>query len=751
MVAWSDLNLADAHVDMLVGAGITPQLAKRRGYWTAYQTDVSKLRNVLGFADWQTPRAAFPALVLPMFPPGESTRTPATAQIRPAVPRPKGKGKDGPKYETPAKAANRLDVHPANAKHLGDPSRRLWITEGVKKADALAAQGEIAVAITGVWNWRGRTLDNGSTALGDFEAIALKGREAFVAFDSDAVANPHVRGAMVRLVGLLRARGATALFIVVPGSPESKRGVDDYLSAGGTVRELLELAVDSITSPTLYQPIIDLAREFCERMEHQHLYVPEWERWLVWNGQRWVEDVLSLRTEQAGIRFIEELVAAIKDPVRRARARYDISVGRARNLMSNTVRMHREELTVTVDELDAHPLLLNTQSGIVDLRTGELGAHDPSKLMTKITAGAYRSGIVSPDVRAVTTETVRPDAVEWLQKFFGYASRGTVTQELFVVLQGEGANGKTTLLEGIGAAMGDYADAVPSKLMTRRGLDEHATIEADLFGMRICWASETEEGSVLAIERIKSLTGGDKRKARRMRQDYWSFIPSHTLMLATNHRPNVPAGDWGTWRRLKLVTFPYRFTDIVELPDDRPGDDGLRDRLKTVQVCLDAMVTWIVEGSVMYERDGLRPFPDSVSVDTLDWRRSSDLMLAFTDDRTTWDEAGRIPRVEFAEQFNEYLTELRRPTWATSTIIEQLISTGRQAGRSITVTKSMGAHFLRGVRWATDAEKAARDDDARLGRARIEPEPEADREGSAPYRDVVDRINDGLDSDDDQG
>ena len=94
MVAWSDLNLADAHIDMLVGAGITPQLAKRRGYWTAYQSDVAKLRNVLGFADWQTPRAAFPALVLPMFPPGESTRTPATAQIRPAMPRSKGKGKE---------------------------------------------------------------------------------------------------------------------------------------------------------------------------------------------------------------------------------------------------------------------------------------------------------------------------------------------------------------------------------------------------------------------------------------------------------------------------------------------------------------------------------------------------------------------------------------------------------------------------------------------------------------------------------
>lgn len=749
MTGWIDLPLSNAHVDMLTAAGITPVLAKRRGYWTAEQKDAARLRNILGFADWQTRPSAFPALVLPMFPPGEPTRSPATAQIRPATPRSKGGGKDGPKYETPTKSVNRLDIHPANAKHLADTSRRAWFTEGIKKADALAARGEVAIAMTGVWNWRGKTLEEGSMALGDFESIALKDRQVYVCFDSDATLNPHVRKAMIRLVGLLRARGATTSFVVVPGAPEDKRGVDDFLAAGGSIVELIDLAVDEISAPSLNRPIIDLAKELCSRMEHQHLYVPEWESWLVWDGQRWVKDILSLRTEEAGLHFIEELVDAIKDPVSRAKARYNITVSKTRTLLSNTVRMHREELTVTVDDLDAHPLLLNVVNGIVDLRTGELGPHDPSKLMTKMTAGAYRKGVVSPDVQAATTGTVDPDAAEWLQRFFGYAARGTVTQELFVVLQGDGANGKTTLLEGIGAAMGDYADAVPSKLMTRRGLDEHATIEADLFGMRICWASETEEDSILAVERIKSLTGGDKRKARRMRQDYWSFTPSHTLMLATNHRPSVPAGDWGTWRRLRLVSFPYRFTDVIEHANDRLGDDGLRDRIRTVPTCLDAMVTWIVDGSVLYERHGLRPTPDSISVATLDWRRTSDLMLAFTDERTTWE--GRLKRSQFIQSFNQFLGELGRKAWVTSTILDQLTSTARQAGHQLGVRKVRGEYRLTGVRWATDVEKAEREADAQTGRGWEDVETDLDGEGDVPYRDVVDRINDEMETGDDQG
>ena len=748
MVDWKDLSLCAAHADMLIAAGVTPALAKRRGYWTAEQADIPRLRNVLGFSDRQTALSAFPALILPMFPPGTSSRTPTTAQMRPAAVRRKSATKDGPKYESPARSSNRLDVHPANAKHLADVLRRLWFTEGIKKADALTVRGEMAIGMTGVWNWRGKaTFDAGSTALGDFEFIALDGREIYVCFDSDANTNPMVRGAMKRLVGLLRSRGALVRFIVVPGDPALKLGADDFLAAGGTVDELIDHAVDELPSPTISLPLIDMAKELCERMEHQHLYVPEWSRWLVWDGRRWVDDVQALRTGQVAVRFIEELVEAIKDPEKRAKARHGINVRRARELLDNVVTMHREELTVTVDELDAHPLLLNVANGIVDLRTGELSPHDPTKLMTKITAGAYRKGVVSPDVIAATTELVRPDAVDWLQRLFGYAARGTVTQELFAVLLGDGANGKTTLLEGIGESMGDYADAVPSKLMTKRGMDEHATIEADLFGMRICWASETEDGVQLAIERIKSLTGGDKRKARRMRQDYWSFTPSHTLLLATNHLPLVSAGDWGVWRRLVLVDFPYRYTDVVEHPNDRIGDSDLRTRLRTLQPCLDAMVTWIVDGSVMFERRGLRPLPDSISAATLDWRQNSDLMLSFTYDRVTWDPRGQISQSEFVEAFNKFVVSIGRAAWTTQAITQQVTSTARQAGRELTRRKSNSLMRIVGVRWATDAEKATREADQQPA----EPAEEATTDGSVPYDDISEEIMKMGDMPDEQG
>ena len=42
----------------------------------------------------------------------------------------------------------------------------------------------------------------------------------------------------------------------------------------------------------------------------------------------------------------------------------------------------------TVDQWDSDPWLLNTPSGIVDLRSGEIGPHWPDDYMTKITGAA---------------------------------------------------------------------------------------------------------------------------------------------------------------------------------------------------------------------------------------------------------------------------------------------------------------------------------------------------------------------------
>ncbi|MDA8027550.1 MAG: DUF927 domain-containing protein [Nitrospiraceae bacterium] len=136
-----------------------------------------------------------------------------------------------------------LDVHPRSFSHIGTPAVDLWITEGVRKADSLLSHGtRCVVALSGVWNWRGSNEKGGTTALSDWESIALKGRNVYLVFDSDADRNPKVENARDRLANFLRGRGANVIILYLPDGESGKKvGVDDYLAAGNSLEKLKTL------------------------------------------------------------------------------------------------------------------------------------------------------------------------------------------------------------------------------------------------------------------------------------------------------------------------------------------------------------------------------------------------------------------------------------------------------------------------------------------------------------------------------
>ena len=113
------------------------------------------------------------------------------------------------RYEMPKGDRLILDVHPSVQHLLGDPTTPLWITEGVKKGDALASQGVCTIAlIGGVWGFRGTNEHGGKVILPDWEYIALNDREVIVAFDSDLATKSHVQAALNALWSLLRSKHA---------------------------------------------------------------------------------------------------------------------------------------------------------------------------------------------------------------------------------------------------------------------------------------------------------------------------------------------------------------------------------------------------------------------------------------------------------------------------------------------------------------------------------------------------------------
>ena len=687
---WSKLPLTQVHVEELKASGITHEVAKARGYRSVKSSSEVEM---LGFKRYQVPQSRMPGLVVPMYNPGSSDQ-PDSYQIKMATPR-TARGREI-KYETPSGLRNILDVNPAATQRIADPTEPLWIVEGLKKADALLSAGQVAVGIAGVWAWRGTNSAGGKTALAAFDDIALNGRTVYVCFDSDTFDKPQVRAAMERLVHYLRARGAEAKFLVVPaGSGGEKVGADDFLVAGGTIEQLVGHALDELPngnqgSRIQYEAVTAELDGF--------RYVVDWGRWIRWDGRVWRMD-----TTQGHL--VEGAIIDIIDPDRTALLGWQSSVQ-----VSHQIRktMERDERAFHVESrmLDSRPNLMNVANGTVDLRTGQLSPHNPENLLTKITAGAYLPGRKSEDIDAVTRGLVPDDCHEYLQRIFGYACTGTVTEELFIVFGGKGSNGKTTLLSAANAALGDYASPANPKLVMAGGGSEHSTIEADLFGRRLVYLSETEEGGVLAIERIKALSGGDQRSARRMREDYWQFDPTHTLVLATNHLPKVGSTDYGTWRRLRLIPFPYRFVNTLQRPNDRIGDSRLRHRVLTEQYNHDAFVTYCVQGAVAYNKHGLKDTPVSVLDATSEWRTRSDPFGAFLRELCVVAPGERVAQAALTKEYNQWarsagmFTVERTAQW----IKDQLENLGYELGFSVVETRSNGVRWLNGVRLVQDGE-----------------------------------------------
>ena len=221
------------------GSAISPEVIAARGYRTI--TARTELRR-LGFSEAQS---RVPALLLPVW--GVQAEV-VLYQSRPDAPR----IRDGKpvKYATPVGAHMALDMPPLVRAKLTNPQVPLFITEGVKKADALASQGCCAVALLGVWNWRGTNEQGGKLALPDWDLIALNGRLVYLCFDSDVMLKAQVHQALARLKGLLESREATVALIYLPAGEGAKKvDVDDYLASGHTLDNLLALATGELHSP----------------------------------------------------------------------------------------------------------------------------------------------------------------------------------------------------------------------------------------------------------------------------------------------------------------------------------------------------------------------------------------------------------------------------------------------------------------------------------------------------------------------
>ncbi len=285
--------------------------------------------------------------------------------------------------------------------------------------------------------------------------------------------------------------------------------------------------------------------------------------WLLWDGTRWkpddTEQVLGLATDTVRGVYRE---AATLGQGREELAKHAVRSERAERLtaMLRLARAH-PEIAATAAVFDRDPWLLNLANGSLHLPTGQLRPHDPADLLTLRSDIHYDPQASCPRWEAFLTQVlVEPAVVGYVRQLFSYALSGTVSDQALYLLYGDGANGKTTLLNVLLALAGEYGRQASPDLLLADRHDTHPTVLAELEGARPVVAAEVNEHRRFDEAVVKQLTGADRITARRMRQDHHTFAPTHTLLLAVNHLPDIRARDHGTWRRIRPIAFPTRIT-----------------------------------------------------------------------------------------------------------------------------------------------------------------------------------------------
>jgi putative DNA primase/helicase len=365
-------------------------------------------------------------------------------------------------------------------------------------------------------------------------------------------------------------------------------------------------------------------------------------KWLTWDAQRWAVDDTAQVTRYAtetlrslfqsaakGITFLEgagesedaekrlEKLNAVLKHCLRSEAAPRV------NAMLDLLRS-QPGIPILPGDLDRDPCLLNCINGTLELKTGTLREHRRDDYLTKLCPVEYQPSATCPKWERFLDEIMASNRalVDFLQRLFGYFLTADVSEQILPILWGTGANGKSTLLNTILAMLGpDYAmKAPPDLLMAKRG-DSHPTERADLFGRRLVVCSETEDGQRLAESLAKDLTGGDKVRARRMREDFWEFSPTHKIVLATNHKPTVRGTDHAIWRRLCLIPF------AVTIPPHRQ-DKQLPEKLRAE---LPGILAWCVRGCLTWQAQGLN-VPAEVKAATQAYQADEDLVGRFLTD-----------------------------------------------------------------------------------------------------------------------
>ena len=349
--------------------------------------------------------------------------------------------------------------------------------------------------------------------------------------------------------------------------------------------------------------------------------------------------------------------------------------------ISAALKEARPMIQIEQRVLDADEFLLNLPSGTCDLRTGAIREHNAQDYITKQTAvDPSGDGMDVWEDALQTFFQGDADLIRYVQEIVGLAAIGKVYIEALVIAFGEGRNGKSTFWNTIARVLGTYSGNMSADTLTV-GCKRNVKPElAEAKGKRMIIAAELEEGMRLNTSNVKQLCSTDEIYAEKKYKAPFSYVPTHTLVLYTNHLPRVGAIDQGTWRRLIVIPFNAK---IEGKADIKNYADFL---FKTAG---GAVLQWIIEGAKRVIAGDYKIVQPRVVQDAIQkYKENNDWLSHFLEDCCEIDPSYEAKSGEVYNTYRSYcnqMGEYARSTTDFYTAIEAADFTRRKTKKGMLI------------------------------------------------------------------
>lgn len=419
------------------------------------------------------------------------------------------------------------------------------------------------------------------------------------------------------------------------------------------------------------------ARAFIARHGKEIRFCPTEGQWYVWSGHMWEQDDTCI-VDRLYQKFVDDLHdQAVREPLDQTR---DAAIRWWKQSASNkgisaamSLAKKQKQIIVTPDMFDRQDYMLNTESGLINLRTGELIEHDYQP-MTKKVNSVYLGDTPCPRWEQFLSEITDNDLSiqDYMQNVLGSCLIGKSVEQAIFFLYGTGANGKSVFIETLSDLLGDYAITTDPSSLMRKNRD---AVRNDLYrfkGARLVVGSEASGEQHVDEVMLKQLTGGDTIVARPLYKEFVSFRPTWTIVLRTNRLPQMDTNDNAIWRRVQVIPFN------VQIPPDRQ-DKYLRSKLRAE---FPGILAWLVKGCLAWQDGGLK-IPDRVAIASTSARAEVDAIGLWERESLFFHKDADAPVSDLLSNFN---------AWATAYGVDERFKDVRVFARTLKQRYNLSLH-----------------------------------------------------------